>query len=571
LSSKIPTLLRPVVVAAASQFNADLLAKDESKPVCKQSSKALVWFKRDLRVTDHSALVQASAADSAAALYIIEPQWLSSPECSARHIAFVLASLNELKRTLARIGLPLLVRQGPALDVLSDLRLQHAFDQLHSHEETGSGWTYERDIAVQQWCIKNNIAWHEHTQTGVIRRLKNRNGWAAQWAQRMNVAPADLSIDFRFKPLDGLYSEEVPTLEQLGVSISQNEHAALTTPAGELAAWEVLNSFLDGRGAGYRSAMSSPLSAEQGCSRLSAHLAYGTISMRSVHQATEYAIADYHSRQDRSMAYALRGFTGRLRWHCHFMQKLESEPAIEWHNFWRAADGIRPDELDDEGQRRFNAWCQGRTGYPMIDACMRYLKQTGWLNFRMRAMLVSFASYHLWLHWRITGVFLAQQFTDFEPGIHWSQMQMQSGTTGINTLRIYSPTKQGRDQDPQGVFIRRWCPELAHVPLTHIFEPWLMNDIEQKNAQCIIGKDYPAPIVNEKTALAFAQEQLYGLRKNTDAKLQIQHILKKHGSRKSGLAQTGKPRISKKSAAVSIDFESKLGAVAPAQSQASLF
>jgi deoxyribodipyrimidine photo-lyase len=333
----------------------------------------------------------------------------------------------------------------------------------------------------------------------------------------------------------------------------------------------VLNSFLDGRGAGYRSAMSSPLSAEQGCSRLSAHLAYGTISMRSVHQATEYAIADYHSRQDRSMAYALRGFTGRLRWHCHFMQKLESEPAIEWHNFWRAADGIRPDELDDEGQRRFNAWCQGRTGYPMIDACMRYLKQMGWLNFRMRAMLVSFASYHLWLHWRITGVFLAQQFTDFEPGIHWSQMQMQSGTTGINTLRIYSPTKQGRDQDPQGVFIRRWCPELAHVPLTHIFEPWLMNDIEQKNAQCIIGKDYPAPIVNEKTALAFAQEQLYGLRKNTDAKLQIQHILKKHGSRKSGLAQTGKPRISKKSAAVSIDFESKLGAVAPAQSQASLF
>jgi deoxyribodipyrimidine photo-lyase len=571
LSLKIPTPPPPVVAEAVSQSKFSSLDKAPLKPTNNQISKALVWFKRDLRVTDHSALIQASAAGSAAALYIIEPQWLSSPECSARHIAFVLTSLNALKRALSRIGLPLLVRQGPALDVLSDLRLQHAFDQLHSHEETGSGWTYERDIAVQEWCIKNNIAWHEPTQTGVIRRLKNRNGWAAQWALRMNAAPADLPVDFRFKPFDSLRSDAVPTLEQLGVSISQNEHAALATPAGELAAWEVLNSFLDGRGAGYRSAMSSPLSAEQGCSRLSAHLAYGTISMRCVHQATEHAIAEYQSRQDRSMVYALRGFTGRLRWHCHFMQKLESEPAIEWHNFWRAADGIRPDELDDEGQQRFSAWCEGRTGYPMIDACMRYLRHTGWLNFRMRAMLVSFASYHLWLHWRITGVFLAQQFTDFEPGIHWSQMQMQSGTTGINTLRIYSPTKQGRDQDPQGVFIRRWCPELAHVPLLYIFEPWLMNELEQKNAQCIIAKDYPAPIVNEKTALVFAKEQLYGLRKNTDAKLQTQHILKKHGSRKSGLAQTGKARVSKKSTAASIDSESKLGAVAPEQSQASLF
>ncbi len=561
----------PVAAEAASQYKSASVHKDRLNPFCDPTSKALVWFKRDLRVTDHSALVQSSAAGSAVAIYIIEPQWLSSPECSARHIAFVLASLNELKRALSRLGMPLLIRHGSALEVFSELREQLSFDQLYSHEETGSGWTYERDVAVQQWCTHNNITWHEPSQTGVVRRLKNRSGWAAQWAVRMNAAPSDLPVAFRFKPLNDLSAEEVPTLSQLGVCVREDEHAALTTPAGERAAWQILNSFLDGRATGYRSALSSPLSAELGCSRLSAHLAYGTISMRSVHQATEHAIAQYQMQQDRSMAYALRGFTGRLRWHCHFMQKLESEPAIEWQNFWRAADGIRPDILDSEGQQRFDAWCAGRTGYPMIDACMRYLKSTGWLNFRMRGMLVSFASYHLWLHWRITGVFLAQQFTDFEPGIHWSQMQMQSGTTGINALRIYSPTKQGRDQDPQGIFIRRWCPELAHVTLEHIFEPWLMNKLEQKDAQCIIGSDYPAPIVNEKTALAFAKEQLYSLRKNTEAKQQTLQILKKHGSRKSGLAQTGKARSSKQLAAAYTRIKSNSSESEPSQLQTSLF
>jgi deoxyribodipyrimidine photo-lyase len=169
----------------------------------------------------------------------------------------------------------------------------------------------------------------------------------------------------------------------------------------------------------------------------------------------------------------------------------------------------------------------------MVDACMRSLVATGWLNFRMRAMLVSFASYHLWLHWRQTGLFLARQFLDFEPGIHWSQMQMQSGTTGINTLRIYSPTKQARDQDPGGLFIRKWCPELANVPLALLAEPWKMTMAEQLDANCTLGADYPHPVVDEKMALKFAKDQLYGLRKTDEAKKESREIMNKHGSRKS--------------------------------------
>ena len=124
----------------------------------------------------------------------------------------------------------------------------------------------------------------------------------------------------------------------------------------------------------------------------------------------------------------------------------------------------------------------GRTGWPLVDACVAMLRATGWLNFRMRAMLVSVAAYPAWLHWREVGLWLARAFLDYEPGIHWSQLQMQSGTTGINTTRVYNPIKQARDHDPQGVFVRRWLPALRRVPDTWLFEPWRMPESVQ--ARC---------------------------------------------------------------------------------------
>ena len=471
--------------------------------------RALVWFKRDLRIHDHAALASAQSHGDALALFVLEPEWLQSPECDARHVGFVLDCLAELRVALAGLGMPLLVRVGSAVPMLAQLHQEVRFTHLLSHEETGPAWSYQRDGQVAVWCRSNQIAWQEFTQTGVVRRLRSRAGWALRWQARMGTPlhppPAgDVPLSWG---LDRLDQPALPTLASLGLAA----HGTALQAAGETAARHTIKTFLQVRGLDYRHALSSPLRAEDACSRLSPHLAFGTLSLRTVHQATEATIRE---TPNRALAHALRGFAGRLRWHCHFMQKLEDEPGIEFHNFARMCDGLRENDFNDE---HFAAWCEGRTGYPMVDACMRALRATGWLNFRMRAMLVSFASYHLWLHWRQTGLFLARQFLDFEPGIHWSQMQMQSGTTGINTLRIYSPTKQAQDHDPDGTYVRRWVPEFG-TPA------------------------YPKPIVGERAALATAKERLYGLRRTAEARQEADAIQQRHGSRKSGLPRSGLQR-----------------------------
>lgn len=478
--------------------------------------RALVWFKRDLRVADHAPLAEAARCEAALALFIVEPAWTGSPECDAQHVQFTADALRALRAELDALGLPLLVRHGEATAVLAALRQSFAFTDLLSHEETGPGWSYARDRAVAAWCRAHGVRWTEWPQTGVVRALRRREGWAARWQRRMDApqvpAPTRLRAPAQVPALG-----DVPSPVALGLGTSRPVPAA-----GTEAARALLHSFLHERGAAYRHTMSSPLSAEQGCSRLSAHLALGTVSLREVHQRTEARIAALQAQggeDARRIAYHLRGFTARLRWHCHFMQKLESEPDIEWRNFCRAYDGLREASFD---RARFDAWREGRTGFPMVDACMRCLNATGWINFRMRAMLVSFAAYHLWLHWREPGLHLARQFLDFEAGIHWSQMQMQSGTTGINTLRIYSPAKQQRDHDPDFVFIRRWLPEWG-------------------------TRDYPPPIVDERAALAEAKTRLYALRRQPEAREQAAAVMERHGSRKSGLPPTARPAPARRS------------------------
>jgi len=478
----------------------------------------VVWFKRDLRVNDHLALARASGNGPVMPLYVVEPELWQQPDASTRQWNFVAETIAGLQKDLGELGQPLIVRIGQIVAVLSELRDRGLIDVLWSHEETGNNWTYQRDRQVAAWCRDHGVRWHEVQNHGVFRRLKSRDGWADRWNRFMALP---VSSPTALEPI-GIEPGNIPTGRDFGL---KDDPCLGRQVGGRAAGLERLNSFLNRRGERYQRDMSSPLAGAAACSRLSPYLAWGAVSMREVWQATEKQRRRLPP-QAKDWRKSLRSFSGRLHWHCHFIQKLEDEPRIEFENLHRLYDGLRPKAPDAE---LLAAWSNGETGYPFLDACMRSLRATGWLNFRMRAMMMATASYHLWLDWRAPGEHLARMFTDYEPGIHWSQVQMQSGTTGINTVRIYNPVKQGYDQDPEGLFIRTWLPELAQIEDRHVHEPW-----KAQNAKEIVGTLYPERVFDHLAAAKAARERVWGVRRSEEFRLEAQAIATKHASRKTG-------------------------------------
>ncbi|MEO0616147.1 MAG: deoxyribodipyrimidine photo-lyase [Pseudomonadota bacterium] len=482
----------------------------------------LVWFKRDLRIKDHAPLVAAALAGRVLPLYVVEPDIIGAADYDAMHYRFVRDGLVELRAALAELGQPLVVRVGEAVEVLRALHEQTRFEVIHTHEETGNALTYARDIAVLDWARAVNVRVCETPQTGVVRRLGSRNGWSAIWGKRMKLPV--LNAPDVLAGLSGVDAGRIPDAQALGL---QDLHPAVSARqqrqrGGAAEAHATLQSFLAERGQRYHREMSAPGTAWRSCSRLSAYLATGAISMREVVQR---ARAD-----ERLPRRAASAFMSRLHWHCHFMQKLESQPSIEHRCFNAAYEGLRN---GGNAESLYEAWCTGRTGFPFVDACMRSLQATGWINFRMRAMLVSFAAYDLWLDWRLFRDVLARQFIDYEPGIHISQIQMQSGTTGINTPRMYNPIKQGWDHDANGDFIRRWVPELANVPAPFVHEPWKLTPMEAEAAGLALGVDYPERVVDHAASVREARQRIGAVRRSAEHRGEAERVFEQHGSRKS--------------------------------------
>ena len=496
----------------------------------------VVWFKRDLRVEDNSALMAAIAEGPILPVYVVEPDYWSMPYTSARQWQFLKESLIALDQSLTALGQPLWVAVGDIEEVFMRMHQRFQFQRMHSHQETVPGWTYSRDKQVKAWSERNQIEWIEHRQHGVMRGRADRRHWAKQWAGLMDASRQPLATE-----LIAIGEPPKPATEVLAGVSMHPERIIDAQPGGLVAGDALLAEFLQSRAETYRGGMSSPLTARTVCSRLSPHLSLGTVSLRTIWQLSQTRRDELKSEGGRSRFVAsLKSFGSRLHWHCHFMQKLESEPRMEFEPLHRGFIGLR--DYQSEDAERLQRLTEGYLGWPFVDACLRCLHQTGWINFRMRAMLVAVASYHLWLDWRLTAPVFARWFTDFEAGIHFSQMQMQAGTTGINANRIYSPIKQSEDQDPDGRFIRQWVPELSQVPSEWIHTPWKMPLSLQQRFGCVIGQHYPEPIGDPTQLAREARAKLKAWIEQHDLRPEAARVLKAHGSRR----KQSRPRKAKK-------------------------
>ncbi len=472
----------------------------------------IVWLKRDLRLRDHAPLSEAIRAKLPTLIvYWLEPSLVQSAESDVRHWRFVYESLQAMRAQLSRHGIPLYILHAEVLPTLQHLLNEVRIVRLLSYQETGLKITFDRDRAVRHFCQRMGIIWQEFAQDGIRRGASNRNGWQTQLEQYLNDVPHSVNLA-DLQPF--ILSERLEQqLCRPALPAAITKACKDFQPGGEHAAWRYLQSFFAERATNYNRHLSKPLYSRRSCSRLSPYIAWGNLSVREIYQWTLL------HQNDKALAAPMRNFQSRLWWRSHYIQKLESLWRLEFEPINLGFSALKRN-IDEH----FEAWAQGRTGFPMVDASMRCLMATGWVNFRMRAMLATFATFTLWQDWRAAAQHLARLFLDYEPGIHFAQFQMQAGLTGYHTMRIFNPIVQAQRHDTDGAFVRQWLPELQQVPIPQLYTPWAMTNMEQTFYNCRIGVDYPAPIVDYDEATRHAKTRYWCIRQSPEVQAHLPAI-----------------------------------------------
>jgi len=463
----------------------------------------VIVLQRDLRLLDNPALFYGSKKRNYCVIYVYDKNYWQSYGRSPRQLKFAVDCLKELEQSLKKLNSKILIFEGSFEELSIFLNKELPCSQIHLNHCTDNLY-HRRDLKK----FLSNFKSHEvdiYDNFGLQLHEFNRDNWSRDWNLIMSrpllSSPRNSTFDKKLPLLNFENFEQSLNINSLNLSRIQK--------GGEKLASELLGSFFEYRVDGYSKKMSCPREAEIACSRLSPHIAFGSISIRKIYQELNNILSFSLFKKD------LYSFKKRLHWHCHFVQKLETEPELEFRSMHPFCDELRT----EENSELIEKWIKGQTGFPFLDACISYLNSNGWINFRMRAMIMSFASYNLWQPWQKTSPLLAELFTDFEPGIHISQVQMQSGVTGINLPRIYSVFKQSLDQDPTAEWTKKIIPELKNV------ETDLIHNAELKDL-------YFDQIIDPKLSAKRARDTIWAMRKNNDFKKVAREVYLKHGSRK---------------------------------------
>jgi deoxyribodipyrimidine photo-lyase len=476
----------------------------------------VVWLKRDLRLHDNEAIFNAvQSGKPILLLYVLEKSLYNDPHYSERHWNFIKESLVDINNELIPLDTKVVVAFSEIISVLNFLQEKYCVHTVYSHQETGLKITYDRDKSFKRYCQNHRINWIENINNGIFRGLENRTNWTEKWENYMN-AP---QFVFSGKTDNFIRYEELVALEK------QIEVIDLATPnnpffqrGGTKMGEKYMKSFFEDRYHQYNYSISKPLLARKSCSRLSPYIAWGNLSIRQIIQkAVNFQLICTDKKQ-------ISSFISRLTWQAHFIQKFEMEETMEFVSVNKGYHLLKK----KINETHIEAWKKGQTGFPLIDACMRCLNETGYLNFRMRAMVVSFFTHNLWQPWQEATQHLSRQFLDFEPGIHFPQLQMQAGETGINLLRIYNPIKNSYEHDPNGEFIKKWVPELQNIPTEFIHEPYKLTYLDQQFNNFELGKDYPKPIIDINKTRKYATDILWKMKKNAIVKEENKRILQLH-------------------------------------------